>query len=151
MWEPYGFLQCRHSWHIVPSHKVSWVSNDRHPTSNQMNHLAINKGFRSYLLDVRNKGSADVVLERFHHLMMAYIRLGVAATTSLRVGELQRLSSKSAACMTQLSFNNERTIFLIGYQTQKVSCRRVWMSIGGHQQCSFTRCYTYRWSRPESA
>lgn len=70
-------------------HKVSWVSNDRQRTSNQIDHFAISRRFRSCLLDVRNRRGADNGLVRDHHLMSATLRLRVAAirrnNNSLRV------------------------------------------------------------------
>lgn len=59
-------------------HKVTWVSPD-HRTENQIDHIAISNTWRGSLLDVRNKRGADVASD--HHLVIAKIRLKVAAIT----------------------------------------------------------------------
>jgi len=58
-------------------HKVSWVSPDN-ITENQIDHIAISKRFRRSLLDVRNKGGADIGSD--HHLMIANFRFKILAS-----------------------------------------------------------------------
>ena len=58
-------------------HKVSWVSPDN-ITENQIDHIAISKIFRRSLLDVRNKGGADIGSD--HHLMIANFRFKILAS-----------------------------------------------------------------------
>lgn len=53
-------------------HKVTWVSPDRR-TENQIDHIAINRKWRSSLLDVRNRRGADVYSD--HHLLTGLIRI----------------------------------------------------------------------------
>lgn len=49
-------------------HKVSWVPNNQHRTSNQIDHFTISSKFRSCLLDAANKTDVYIGLERDHHL-----------------------------------------------------------------------------------
>lgn len=78
--------------------------------SNQIDHSR----FKSYLLNVRNKDGADIGLERHHHLMIVYVRLGVASATFRKVGELRPLDFNTSDFMIQLSLDSGRVIFLIG-------------------------------------
>lgn len=55
--------------------KVSWISADRHLTSNQIDHFIIKNKFRSCLMDVANMRDANIDLERDHYLMVAYVLL----------------------------------------------------------------------------
>ena len=53
-------------------HKATWVSPD-HRTENQIDHICINKKFRSSLQDVRVLRGADV--DSDHHLLISKIKL----------------------------------------------------------------------------
>jgi endonuclease/exonuclease/phosphatase (EEP) superfamily protein YafD len=53
-------------------HKVTWVSPD-HATVNQLDHIAIDKKFRTSLTDVRNKRGVDTGSD--HHLVLAEFKL----------------------------------------------------------------------------
>lgn len=53
-------------------HKATWVSPD-HSTENQIDHVCIGRKFRRSLLDVREKGGADVASDR--HLVIAQLKL----------------------------------------------------------------------------
>lgn len=53
-------------------HKVTWVSPDGR-TENQIDHIAINRKWRSSLLDVRNRRGADAYSD--HHLLTGLIRI----------------------------------------------------------------------------
>lgn len=65
---------------IFPSkdfHKVTWISPER-CISNQIDHIAIGKMWRSSVLDVRNKSGADIVSN--NHLIVGEFRFECAAT-----------------------------------------------------------------------
>jgi hypothetical protein len=55
-------------------HKISWASPD-HKTQMQIDHIAVSRKWRTSLLDVRNKGGADINNE--HCLMVASFRIKI--------------------------------------------------------------------------
>lgn len=67
----------QHSWTTigVRHHHISWVSTDRQLTSN----ASIDLG--SCPLKPRNRRGTEIDLERYYHLMVAYLRLCVPITS----------------------------------------------------------------------
>ncbi|VDP52746.1 unnamed protein product [Schistosoma margrebowiei] len=53
------------------THKATWISPE-HTTENQINHICINKLFRSTMEDVRIKRGADIASD--HHLAVAKMK-----------------------------------------------------------------------------
>lgn len=77
------------------SHKLTWRSPDG-VTENQIDHIAINKMWRSSLQDTRVKCSADAGSD--HHLVVAVIKMKLLAQKKPR-------STRSKYCMTELKNN----------------------------------------------
>jgi hypothetical protein len=57
-------------------HKITWVSPD-HTTVNQIDHIAIDRKFRSSFIDMRNKQGVDIGGN--HHLVLAEFKLRIMA------------------------------------------------------------------------
>ena len=62
-------------------HKATWISPDR-VTENQLDHITINRKFRTSMLDVRVKRGADIASD--HHLLICQLRLKLKAAKKLQ-------------------------------------------------------------------
>ena len=85
------------------SHKLTWRSPDE-TSENQINHVAINKTWRSSLWDIRVKRSADVGSD--HHLVVAEVKMKLLALKNPR-------SPRRKYCTHRLWDQNVREEFTI--------------------------------------
>ena len=89
-------------------HKATWISPDR-VTENQLDHITINKKFRTSMLDVRVKRGADIASD--HHLLICQFRLKLKAAKKLQAAtgfryNVAALQSKAKLDSFRISLQN---------------------------------------------
>ena len=89
-------------------HKATWISPDR-VTENQLDHITINKKFRTSMLDVRVKRGADIASD--HHLLTCQLRLKLKAAKKLQAAtgfryNVADLQSKAKLDTFKISLQN---------------------------------------------
>jgi len=113
-------------------HKVTWVSPD-HETESQINHVAVGREWRRSLLDVRNKGGADIGSD--HHLVVANFKLKIQThkqrTKQLRIkyGISRLKNDKKIQELLKLELTNRFQILTdmerVGHETIEGKCRKI--------------------------
>ena len=105
---PHGELSINHCIVLYKEcHKRTWRSPDG-VTTNQIDHLAFSKRWRSSLQDVRALRGADVGSD--HHLLMAKVRLKIAKVRKAKCGrvrfEVSKLKDLEVRSVFKLALHN---------------------------------------------
>ena len=113
-------------------HKATWISPDR-VTENQLDHITINKKFRTSMLDVRVKRGADIASD--HHLLICQFRLKLKAAKKLQAAtgfryNVAALQSKAKLESFRISLQNRFEVLedSVDLDTQWNSTRDMFLS-----------------------